>query len=80
MKMRQKKKTDVVAIVRLVSWLIELILAGLFIYAYITLIDLIGPLNIRLAITILSLPFIASFWIGCCVLIALIRERWIFGD
>ena len=77
MKIRQKKKTDVVAIVRLVSWLIELILAGLFLYAYTTLIDLINPWNIRLAITILSLPFITSFWIGCCLLIALIRERWI---
>ena len=75
--MRQKRRTDVVGIIRLVSWIIEVILAGLFMYAYITLIDLIEPMNVRLAVTILSLPLIASFWIGCCILIALIRERWI---
>lgn len=78
--MRQKRRTNVIAVVRLVTWIIEIILAGLFMYAYVTLIDLIEPLNIRLAITILSLPFITSFWIGCCILIALIRERWILGD
>lgn len=78
--MKKKREVDVAGVVRLISWIIEIILAGLFIYAYVTLIDLIRPVNIRLAITILSLPIIASFWVGCCILIALIRERWILGD
>ena len=78
--MRKKRNVDMVLLIRLASLILEVILAGLFLYAYVTLIDLIGPVNIRLAITILSFPFIASFWLGCCILIALIRERWILGD
>lgn len=77
--MRKKRNIDAVWLIRLASLIFEVILAGLFLYAYVTLIDLIGPMNIRLAVTILSFPFIASFWLVCCIAIALIRERWIFG-
>ena len=78
--MRKKRENNIVAIVRLISWFAEAILAGLFIYAYVTLIDMIPAFNVRIAVTIFSLPFLASFWIGCCILIALIRERWILDD
>lgn len=78
--MRKNRKIDIVVTVRLISWCVEVILAGLFIYAYITLMGLIKPLNVRLAVSILSTPLLVSFWAGCCIAIALIRERWILGD
>jgi len=78
--MRKKTKRNKVALVRTVSWFLEAILAGLFFYAYLTLTDLIQSFGVRLAVMILAFPFIASTWLGICILIALIRERWILDD
>ena len=78
--MRKKRSFNMVATVRLVSWIFEIILAGLFLYAFVTLTDMIPLLNVRIAVTILAFPFLASFWVACCIAITLIRERWILDD
>ena len=75
--MRKKRNRTKEFVVRLVGWIIDLVLAGLFIYAYVTLMEQIPAVNVRLAVMILSLPLITSFWLGICLGLALIRERWL---
>ena len=64
-------------IARIISWGLEAVLAILFIYGFCKLLDSIEPIGLKLAAMIFALPILSSTWIMICLVIALIRERWL---
>ena len=71
----KRKPKLFVAVIRIISWVIEILIAVLFLYAFVTLTDMIDAFNIRLAVRIFAFPVIVSLWSGICIFILLVRER-----